>query len=112
MESIQTIWNLFLFFSVLALPQLLGVLVYFRIRRFQNLLAHLVGFLIPPALYFYFSWLLFVYLPHKDHAEEGCGMAAVAAGFIVLIGTGAQIIFSLIAQLVLRSRHRASPASK
>jgi hypothetical protein len=112
MESIQTIWNPFLFFSMLVLPRLLGVLAYFRIRRFQDLLAHLVGFLIPPALYFYFSWLIFVYLPHKDHAEDGGGMAAVAAGFIVLLGTGAQIIVGLIAQLMLRGRHRVSLASK
>jgi hypothetical protein len=113
MESIRTIWNLFLFFSMLALPQLLGVLAYFRIRRRQALLAHLAGFLIPPALYFYLSWLFFVYVPRQGQiGEEGCGMAAVAAAFIVILGTGAQIIVSLIAQLLLRLRQRTSLASK
>ena len=108
MELIQTAWKLLLFFSVFALPQLLGVLAYFRLRRFHNLLAHLVGFLIPPALYLCFSLLLSDYLRQTGPTQKGCGMAAVAAGFIILIGgTGAQIIFSLTAQLTLRGRHRA-----
>lgn len=36
MEAIQRIWNFFQFFSMLILPQLLGVLAYFRIRRFHS----------------------------------------------------------------------------
>jgi len=43
MEMFQIIWNLFLFFSVLAVPQLLGVSVYFRIRKYHDFIAHLVG---------------------------------------------------------------------
>ena len=112
MEAIYTIWNLFLVFSMLSLPQLLGVLAYFRIRRYQNFLAHLVGFLIPPILFFYFSWLFWIYLPHKAHPHDGCGMPGAAAALIVLLGTVAQIAFSFIAQLMLRGRHQASLVSK
>ena len=112
MESIRALWNLFLFFSLLSVPQLLGVLAYFRIRQYQRFVAHLVGFLIPPILFFYFAWVDLVYLPQKIYAKEGCGMAAVAAVFILLLGTGAQIIISLLAQLMLSVRHRASVVSK
>ena len=112
MESIRPIWNLFLLLSMLTMPQLLGVLAYFRIRRYQRFVAHLAGVLIPPILFFYFAWLHWVYLPQKEHANEGCGMAGVAAAFIVLLGTGAQIFFSLVAQLILRARHKMSVVSK
>lgn len=106
MNSIHRIWNLFLFFSILTLPQLLGVLAYFRIRHYQKFVAHLVGFLIPPSLFFYLSWLFLIYLPNKGHANEGCGMGAVAMGFIILMGTGGQIFFSLMAQVMLRDKGR------
>ena len=107
METARTVWNLFLFFSLLAFPQFLGVLAYLLIRKYQGTVAHLAGFLIPPVLFFYFSWLFWVYQPQHTHPHEGCGMAAVAAAFIVLLGTAAQTITSLILQLVLRGRRPA-----
>lgn len=107
MDSIQPIWNLFLLFSLFALPQLIGVLAYFRIRRLHHLLAHLAGFLIPPALFFYFSRMVFTHPAHEGQAEGGCGMAAVAAGFIILGGTAMQMFFSLVSQLLLRVGRKA-----
>lgn len=108
MESIRTIWNLFLLFSILTVPQLLGILAYFRIRKYQRLAAHILGFFIPPSLFFYFSWLFWVYLPQKAHPHEGCGMAVAAAAILVLLGTCAQIVASLIAQIILRGRSKAA----
>jgi hypothetical protein len=108
MQTIRTGWNLFLFLSLLTVPQLLGILAYFRIRRFQNLLAHFVGFLIPPSLFFYLAWLFEIYLPSKAHVGNGCGMWAIAALLIVLFGTSAQAACSLAAQLMLHFWHRPS----
>jgi hypothetical protein len=106
METLHTIWNFFLFFSLLIMPQLLGVLTYFRLRRYKDFLGHAVGFLVPPFLYFFFSWLMFLYVPREALAKDGCGMPALAAMFIILSGTIAQIFFSMITQLILHGRHR------
>jgi hypothetical protein len=111
MESIRTVWQLFLFFSLISLPQLLGVLVYFRLRRFQKLLAHILGFLTPPGLFFYFSWLFWIYVPYQNHVfDGGCGMPLLAASIMIFSGTGIQVVFSLLAQLMLGGRRRTKTA--
>ena len=103
-ELIRTVWGFLLLFSIWALPQLLGILVYFRIRRYQGIAAHAVGFLLPPILFFYLACLFLVYLPAKAHPNETCGMPVVAAVAMVWLGTFTSIVGSLIFQLTLRSR--------
>jgi hypothetical protein len=106
MESVRAMWNLFLFLSILTVPQLLGVLVYFRVRRYQRFVAHLVGFLTPPVLFFCHSWLFWLYLPQRAYPDDAYGMAALGAVIVILLGTIGQIAASLIAQLALRLWHR------
>ena len=107
MEAIQVTLNLFMLLSLWVVPQLIGVLAYFRLRRHQDFLAHLAGFLIPPVLFFYLARIVLVYSYYQAHPNDRCGGALIGAAFIILLGTGAQIIFGLIAQLVLHGRHRA-----
>ena len=104
----QLLWGLLLLFSVLAVPLLLGVLVYFRLRRFHDFLAHAVGFLLPPILFFYLACLFWVYLPAKAHPNETCGMPLVAAVMMVYLGTFITILGSLIFQLALHTSHRTA----
>ncbi len=97
-------WGCLVLFSMLALPQLLGVLVYFRLRRFHNSLAHAVGFLLSPTLFFYLAILFWVYLPSKADPDRTCGTAQAFALLSVYFLTAVSMIGSLIFQLVLHGR--------
>ena len=103
------IFRLIEMFSPLSLPLLLGVLTYFRLRRYQKFLAHLVGFILPPILTFYFIIMVMNADFARMEAKYGrptCGMPALAAVMLLFAGTGIQILFSLAAQLVLYTREQ------
>jgi len=99
-DLIQVVWE---FLKLWGLPQLLGVLVYFRIRHYQRFIAYLVGFLLPPLLFFYFAFLFWLYLPAKAHPQT-CGMPVLFAWAMVCLGTFISVLVSLIVQLLLLLR--------
>ena len=101
-DLIQITWGIIQLFSIFAMPLLLGVLAYYRIVRYQRTIAHVVGFLIPPLMFFYLASLFWVYLPAKAHPHERCGMPAMAAMMMVWLGMFATIVASLVFQLELR----------
>ncbi|SRR6266404_1806074 len=102
MELIRTIWALFLLFSLLAVPQLLGILAYYRVVKFHKRLAHLVCFLVPPATFYYLSWRIWFHSENAAQAHDGCGMAALAGVFIIVLGTFAQIWCSMLMQILVQ----------
>jgi len=106
METLQIIWNFTSFFSVFAVPQLLGVLVYFQLRRFRKMLAHVAGFLLSTASFISLSYLFFLYLPAKAHPEERCGLPLMGALFMTMGGFVITVFISLTIQLILRQRAR------
>jgi len=115
METLQTIWNLFAFLSLLAVPQLLGVLVYFRIRKHHDFLAHLAGFLLPPIIFFYLSGLIIISSPMREaesHGERICGTFIGMMSLMILFLTGVEIVSGLIVQIVLHGRHRTNSIVK
>jgi hypothetical protein len=62
METFWIVGKLFLMFSLWMVPQLLGLLAYFRIRRINEVFAHLMGFIIPPLLFYYLARIIFASL--------------------------------------------------
>ena len=114
MEMALTLWRLLQIFGILGVPLLLGVLAYFRLRKYHDFFAHLVSFLIPPVVFFYLSWVMLSASLQEIQArgERVCGLAAAMTGLLVLLGTGIQVVFSLIAQLVLHGRHRINHIPK
>lgn len=115
MKSLGTIWNLFLFFSLLSFPQFLGVLAYFRIRKYHDLLAHLIGALLPPISFFYLARVITISSAVQEAQSRGevvCGTFTGMMVIALLFGAGLQTTFSLIAQLMLHARHRSGVASK
>jgi hypothetical protein len=96
------LWTLSLF-SLFALPQLLGVLLYFRLARLPRLLAFALGVLVPTILFFYFARMFFyaglVEATAKDQVT--CGMPFVAAAIMILTGTVVQSVVAFIIQLCL-----------
>lgn len=111
METFQIIWNFTSLFSVFAVPQLLGVLVYFRLRRFRKILAHIAGFLLTTTSFLCLSYLFFLYLPAKAHPEERCGLPLMGALFVTMGGFVITVFISLIIQLILRKRARTPRVS-
>jgi hypothetical protein len=55
MESILMLGRLLSFISLLVFPQLLGVLVYFRLTRLPNWIAVTLAALTPPLVFFFLS---------------------------------------------------------
>jgi hypothetical protein len=86
------------------LPQFLGVLVYFRLKRYPEL-GHLVGFLLTTI----FSSFILVLLskPSVQIESHQCGVASFAIVIFILFFTCIQMFFSLIAQVLLYKRYRA-----
>src|SRR5262244_3883720 len=99
METLQITWSLLRLLSILAVPQLLGALIYYRIQSFSRLLAHVVGFLVTTTSFVYLGWLFFLYLPTKANPDERCGLWLMAAMFMLLAGTAITVLLSVIIQV-------------
>src|SRR5262245_27503095 len=108
MDVIQTILNLVLLLSVLAMAQVFGGLVYVRLRQHHFSLAHISGFLLTTFSFFAFASLFWVYLPAKANRDEKCGLPILGAGTIVLVGTLISVIFNLIIQSALRHSYQVT----
>ena len=95
-------------FSFLGMPQLLGVLAYFQVRKRHDVLAHLVGVLIPPGVFFFLSQVMLGSSVREiqSQSERVCGTYIGMMILMILVGTGVQMFFGAIAQLALHVRHR------
>jgi len=110
MESSFIIWRLLLLLSLFVSTQLLGVLLYFRLTRLPKWLAHglcIVG----TAFAFFYLAPIFFFAGMREAQLRGevitCGMPAIAAAFLVLIGTGFQLFVAAAIHLWLFRRGRA-----
>ena len=74
--------------SVLIFPQLLGVLLYIRIRRLKWF-ARIVAVLVPSLVFFFLSPIFFFAGIREAQARDEltCGMPALGALMLVFIGT-------------------------
>lgn len=108
MESPSQFWILLLLLSTFVFPQLLGILLYFRLVGMSRWLAFAVGVLVPAVLFFFLAPLFF--LPGvqavQQNSQSGCGMPGLAAAFMMLAGTAAELIVALPIQLHLLRRNR------
>lgn len=101
METIFLILQILFFAWILFLPQFLGILVHYRMKRFPRL-AYLLGFLLTTILSFF---LLLAIFPKPTQEETGgCGLWVMSMAIFVLFFTSLQIIGSLFAQLWVRAR--------
>ncbi len=106
MESLIIVWRFFLLASLFLLPQLLGVLFVFRLSRFPGWLARVLAALTPAVLFFYLAQPFF-FAGLREAQLKGeitCGMPAVAAGFMFLLGIAVHLLAGLTVQLFLFRR--------
>lgn len=112
MQTATIVWRLLLLISTFVFPQVLGVLLYFRVTRFPRWVAFTMGVLSPAALFFCLApSFFFAGLREAQLRGEMCGMPAVAAGFLFLMGTAAQVLVALVVQSYLFSRQSGSKPS-
>ena len=104
MEVVQTIWGFVLLFSILAFPQLFGVLLFFLLKGRPHFLAHTVSFVSPVLLSILFVWMIYIYRYYQAHPDERCGGPLLGASVIMLLSFVLQLVFGIFAQLALHSR--------
>ena len=94
-----------MFGSVLAFPQVIGVLLYYRLGWAPRWVAFIVGML-APAVLFVFLGPIFLFAGIRPN--DGCGMPALGALMILFAGTIIQLGLGLFVQLALLARRRRS----
>lgn len=106
MKSILVAWNWLTLLSLFIFPQLLGVLLYFRLSRLPGWIARIVGVLGPALAFFYLSPLFFFAELRQAHLNgaASCGMPALAAAFMILFGTAAQFCTAVAIHILLVRR--------
>ena len=110
MESKLFVWRLLLLISLFVFPQLLGVLLCLRLSRYRRWLGSVLGVLVP-ALTFFFLAPHFFFAGIREAALKGdvnCGMPAMAAAFLFLVGTAVHVMLGLVVQVFLAKRTRAA----
>ena len=102
METLLIAWRIFLDVSVLAFPQLLGILVYFRLRRVSQLLATIVATLAPAVIFFWLARIFLMAELDRAYAHgSGCGMPSLGAAIMLFFGTALQLGVGVVVQAVL-----------
>jgi hypothetical protein len=105
MEAILTIWSFLLFLGLLAFPQLLGVLLFFRLKRYQHFPAHVFAFIFPLLLFVFLSWLIFIYAYSRRHpGYDPEGGQLMGFMFVIVFGGALQILGGLVAQFALHAK--------
>jgi len=100
--------RLLLLGGVLIFPQLLGILLYYRLNRAPRWIAATAAALLPAMVFFWLGPIFLFAGIREEYARHpsGCGMAAAAAGIIFLALTAIQLFVGVVAQLILLARRR------
>ena len=109
METLLIVSRLLLLLSLVVFTQLLGVLLYFRLARLPKWLARGICILGVAFAFFYLSPMFFFagFREAQLRGDVSCGMPALAAAFMVLIGTGFQLFIAAAIHFWLSRRGRA-----
>jgi|SRR5687767_695858 len=102
MQSLMRAWGFILLASVFVFPHLLGILLYYRLHWAPRWIARTAASLAPAVIFFWLAPILF-FAGIREAAASGmnCGMPAVAAGIILLLATGVQLVLGPFIHVVL-----------
>lgn len=106
MESLVQAWRFLLLAGVFVFPQLLGLLLFYRLHWAPRWVARSASILAPAVLFF---WLapIFFFAGLREAAARGevnCGMPAVAAGILLIFGTLIHVVLGMVTHAVLIRR--------
>lgn len=107
MQSSFVVWRFVLLLGLLTFPQLLGVLLYFRLSRFSRWLARFLAFLCPALVFIYLSPIFFFgrVSEAQVNGEAACGTSMIGFVFLIYVGTVVQLLTALVIQVILFRRH-------
>lgn len=107
MESLVIAWRFLSLISIFAFPQLLGILLYYRLSRAPRWVAVIAGIIVP-AVSFVLLAPIFLFAGAREAYGRGemCGMPAFAAVMLLFIGTIIQLVLAVVSQVILRSTRR------
>lgn len=105
MQDLLVFGRLFFFAWLLVFPQLLGVLLYFRLRRLPTWVARTLS-AVAPAVTFIFVAPVFLFAGIREAQMRGerCGMPALAALMMLFAGTIFELIVGIVVQIFMRVR--------
>jgi hypothetical protein len=109
METLLIVWRLLVLAGILVFPQLLGILLYFRLSRVPRWVAAIAAALAPAVFFFWFTRLLMIaeFQRANPSGHATCGMPAMAAAFLLLAGTAVQLIVGVFTQSILAIERRS-----
>ena len=107
MQNVLVLGRLLFFAWLLAFPQLLGVLLYFRLRRLPAWAARILS-AIAPALTFILVAPVFLFAGIREAQAHGpaCGMPALGALMMLFAGTIFELIVGVSIQILVRTSDR------
>ena len=107
METLFIVWRLLVLAGALVFPQLLGILLYYKLSRVPRWVAAIAAALAPAIFFFWFTRMLMMADLREAYAHgERCGMPALAAAFLLLAGTTLQLFGGIFTQIILAARRR------
>ena len=106
METLLIVWRFTLLGTILVFPQLLGILLYYRLSRAPRWITAIAAALLPAIVFFWLAPIFFFAGIREAYARDGsgCGMPAMAAAFLLLAGTLIELGVGMITQAVLLAR--------
>ena len=112
METLLGVWRLLLLAGSLVFPQLLGILLYYKLSRVPRWVAAIAAALAPAIFFFWFTRMLMIANLREAYAHgERCGMPAVAAGILLLMGTTIELFGGIFTQIFLATKRRRKAKS-
>ena len=107
MQSLVIAWRFLLLISTFAFPQLVGILLYFRLSWVPRWVAVITCAIAPAILFVLLAPILFFAGIREAYANgERCGMPAFGALMLLFVGTIIQLIIGVFSQMILRSTRR------
>lgn len=106
MQSLLIAWGFLSLASTFAFPQLLGILLYFRLRWAPRWVAA-IACTLAPAIFFILLAPIFLFAGMRDN--DTCGMPAFGAILILFAGTIIQLVLGLFIQMFLLASRRKHP---
>ena len=105
MQTLLAVWNFVSLASIIAFPQLVGVLLYYKLTWARRSVAAIIAALAPAVLFFLLARIILVARLRVAFPEpRTCGGPVLAALFAMYVGTIIQMVLGVITQVVLSRR--------
>ena len=109
MSVVESVLGLLGLASAFIVPQLLGILLYFRLKCAPRWVAAIVAALAPAVIFFFVFRLILLADLREAYARgdnNGCGMPVLGAVVLLFAGTVVHLVLGLVTQLTVAATRR------